>query len=157
MHATDSSVARIAAAMTQLDRVTFDQGGSLGFDEQDFPIGVGPSRLVDTPAMLARLLDDDPDESTIYLPVAPFSYPAEYYTVVLDRREEPGSSFERGLLALLRLLISWIFEPSIGDTAQKPFVLARADMDIQNFLVDDNGILRAIIDWDGVFCAPHTL
>ena len=151
------SLQDIAAAMVQLDKFTFDKAGSLVFNDQQTPIDVGPMRFVNTPAMLDRLQCEDPDESTIYLEAGPFSAPKEYYSVILSYRGEQSSSFERGLLSFLRLAISCIPEPAPTNKSQKPFVLAHPDMDIQNFLVDDEGALQAIIDWDGVGCVPHTL
>ncbi|RJE26840.1 Phosphotransferase enzyme family [Aspergillus sclerotialis] len=140
----------IAIAMVQLDKFSFDKAGSLIFNDQNSPTDVGPMRFVGTPAMLDRSQCEDPDESTIYLETGPFSDPKEYYRVILDQRGEQSSSFESGLLSFLRLAISWIPEPVPTKKNQKPFVLAHPDMDIQNFLVNDEGALQAIIDWDGV-------
>ncbi|KAE8353053.1 hypothetical protein BDV28DRAFT_133924 [Aspergillus coremiiformis] len=144
----------IAGAMVQLDKFSFNQGGSLHFDDRGFPLGIGSFRLVDNAAILERSKDGDHDESTIFLEAGPFSNTKEYYTALLDHRKETKSTVQKGTIELLRLFIDWIPEP--GDK-QEAFVLAHPDFDIQNFLVSEDGALQAIIDWDGVSAVPRSV
>ncbi|KAE8307742.1 hypothetical protein BDV41DRAFT_568800 [Aspergillus transmontanensis] len=144
----------LAAAMAQLDRFSFSTGGSMAFDDQGYPSGIGPLRLVDTATMRERLRARDPDQSTVYLETEPFSKTKEYYTALLDHRRQPDTSFEKGVLGLLRLFIDWISEPSDERGA---FVLAHPDLDVQNVLVSQDGVLQAIIDWDGVGAVPRSV
>ena len=52
----------IASAMVQLGRFTFEQGGSLLFDEELNPVGTGSYRVVDDLAMLDRAFNNDNDD-----------------------------------------------------------------------------------------------
>lgn len=143
----------IASAMVQLGKFAFRTGGRLLFGSDGNPSGVGPMRQVDHRAMLDRwFVHQDPDDDPIYVECPASSDPKAYYTVMLDMHpeEEP---VHKGLVMLLRQLISWIPEPGEID----PFVLAHPDFDIQNFIVSDDGSLVGIIDWDGVAAVPRTL
>ncbi|QMW47593.1 hypothetical protein G4B11_011072 [Aspergillus flavus] len=144
----------LAAAMAQLDRFSFSTGGSMAFDDQGYPSGIGPLRLVDTATMRERLRARDPDQSTVYLEMGPFSKTKEYYTALLDHRRQPDMTFEKGVLGLLRLFIDCIPEPS---DERGTFVLAHPDLDVQNVLVSRDGALQAIIDWDGVGAVPRSV
>ncbi|KAE8149471.1 kinase-like domain-containing protein [Aspergillus avenaceus] len=141
----------LAAAMAQLNRFSFNQGGSLVFDDRGCLEGVGPLRQVDRVAMLERYGDND--DSTVYLETGPFSHPEEYYTALLGCQCRPETSLDVGMLKLLRTLISWIPERD-GENA---FVLAHADYNFQNVLVSEDGALQAIIDWDGVGAVPRSV
>ncbi|KAE8393265.1 hypothetical protein BDV23DRAFT_180865 [Aspergillus alliaceus] len=144
----------LAAAMVQLGKFSFSQGGLLDFDDDGLPLGMDPFRLVNNAAMLERSRDGYLDGSTIYLETGPFAKPKAYYTAILDSRREPNSTIETGLVILLRLFIDWITEPSDG---QEAFILAHPDFEMQNVLVSEDGQLQSIIDWDGVSAVPRTL
>ncbi|KAK4992152.1 hypothetical protein LTR50_001330 [Elasticomyces elasticus] len=140
--------------MIQLDRFSFDRGGSILFDEHEKPVSIGPTRHVDNQAMLERLDDDNPNEIAIYTELGQYTDPKSFYTSVLDRRPEPPTVDGKGARKLLRLFLDWIPEPTDGREA---FVLAHPDFDIQNFIVSEEGELRGIIDWDGVAAVPRSL
>jgi len=143
----------IASAMVQLERFSFPTGGRLLFGSDGSLSGIGPMRQVDHKAMLDRwLVHKDPDDDLIDAELAPTSDPKAYSTSMLDRHPEQ-SSVSKGLEMLLRQLIGWIPEPDEMD----PFVLAHPDIDIQNFIVSENGDLRGLIDWDGVVAVPRTV
>ncbi|KAJ5245120.1 hypothetical protein N7489_005216 [Penicillium chrysogenum] len=143
----------IASAMVQLDRFSFRTGGRLLFRNDGNPSHIGSMRRVDHKAMLDRwFVHKDPDDDPIYIEYAASSDPKAYYTFMLDIHPE-RNKVPRGLVMLLRQLISWISEPSSMD----PFVLAHPDLDIQNFIVSEEGELRGVIDWDGIAAMPRTL
>ncbi|KAJ2984770.1 hypothetical protein NUW58_g5889 [Xylaria curta] len=143
----------IASAMTQLGSFSFRTSGSPIFASDGSPLGTGPARRVNQKAMLDRwFVHQDPADDPIYATYAASSDPKAYYTFMLDLHPEENS-FQKGLVALLRQLISWIPEPSGADR----FVLTHPDFDIQNFIVSEDGDLRGIIDWDGVAAVPRTL
>lgn len=144
----------IAASMIQLDKYSFDKGGSLVFNQQDQLSGIGSIQFTDSVAMLERLKNDDPDESPVYIKAGPFLEPKTYYTTRLDHRGKQDTSFETGAIQLLQMFFDSMQEPCDG---RKPFVLAHPDFDIQNFIVSEEGELRAIIDWDGVSSVPRTV
>ncbi|CAG8098334.1 unnamed protein product [Penicillium olsonii] len=148
------SLQDIAASMIQLDKYSFDKGGSLVFDKQDQLYDIGSMRFTDSAAMLKRLINNDPDDSPIYIEAGPFSDPKAYYTCRLDNRGEQGTTFETGELHLLRMFFDSMEKPCDG---RKPFVLEHPDFDIQNFIVSEEGELLGIIDWDGVCSVPRTV
>lgn len=55
----------------------------------------------------------------------------------------------------LRLFIHWAHEST--DKTGQQFVLTHPDFDVQNLLVEDDGTLCGIIDWDGVAAVPHAI
>ncbi|KAI1735056.1 hypothetical protein F4680DRAFT_461952 [Xylaria scruposa] len=143
----------IASAMIQLGSFSFRTSGSLIFSSDGSPLGSGPVRRVDQKAMLDRwFVHQDPADDPIYASHAASSDPKAYYTFMVDLHPEE-KLFQKGLVALLRQLISWIPEPSGTDR----FVLTHPDFDIQNFIVSEGGDLRGIIDWDGVAAVPRTI
>lgn len=148
------SLQNIAASMIQLGKYSFGKGGSLIFDKQDQLSEIGSMHFTDSAAMLKRLINNDPDESPVYIEAGPFSDPKAYYTCRLDHRGEQDKTFETGELKLLQMFFDSMQEPCDG---QKPFVLAHPDFDIQNFLVSEDGELLGIIDWDGVCSVPRTV
>ncbi|RDL41621.1 uncharacterized protein BP5553_01600 [Venustampulla echinocandica] len=144
----------LAAAMIQLDRFSFDQGGSINFDEHGQPARISPSRHVDNQAMLDRLYTDDQDEMAVYVELGPFTDPRSFYTAFLDCRHEPRTISSKGELELLRLFLHWVPEPM---DERKKFVLTHPDFDIQNVIVSEDGGLQGLIDWDGVCAVPRSL
>ncbi|KAI0196595.1 hypothetical protein EV127DRAFT_417022 [Xylaria flabelliformis] len=143
----------IASAMIQLGNFSFRTSGSLIFASDGSPLGTGPLRRVDQKAILDRwLVHQDPADDPIYASQAASSDPKAYYTFMVDLHP-PEKSFQKGLVALLRQLISWLPEPSGTDR----FVLTHPDFDIQNVIVSEDGDLRGIIDWDGVGAVPRTI
>ncbi|CAG8930125.1 unnamed protein product [Penicillium salamii] len=144
----------IAASMIQLDKFSFDKGGSLIFDQQDQLSGIGSLNPVDSADMHERLINEDPDESPIIIEQEPFSDPKAYYTSQLDLRGKKDDSFNTGATQFLRMFFELMKEPCDG---RKPFVVAHPDFDIQNIIVSEDGELLGIIDWDGVSSVPRTV
>lgn len=148
----------IAAAMVQLSKFTFDCGGSLRFDSDGQPVDVAGAKVpdflaeLDTMQGLMTLGEDCP-----YCEKGPIADPASSFLHTLDRRgfREKDGPYDRGIQELLRLLTEWILE-NADDTAKNgpQFVLAHPDFALQNFLVEDDGTLCGIIDWDGVAAVP---
>ncbi|KAB8356386.1 hypothetical protein FH972_023969 [Carpinus fangiana] len=147
----------VASAMTQLSNFIFQCGGSIVFGADGAPSEVGPMRVVDSHAMIARLDadDDDEDDSPIYAEVGPFQDYRSYYAAGLARWPEPRVDWQKGDLALLKLFLDWI--PEFDDSMGASFVLTHPDFDIQNILVSKDGHVKAIIDWDGVCAVPRTV
>lgn len=95
---------RFAAAMKQLGGFSFDKRGSLIFDDQNRPRGIGPTPIVDFPAMIGRLENGIDDDMFIYRELGPFSDTKEYYTAFLDDKKEPETDLGRGAIKLVRML-----------------------------------------------------
>ncbi|KAJ2902126.1 hypothetical protein MKZ38_001035 [Zalerion maritima] len=108
----------ISSAMLQLDKFSFPTSGRPLFGGEGNLSGVGNMRLPDHEAMLDRwFINEDPSDDPIYVEGAPSRDPKAYYTHMLDIHptQEP---FPKGVMMLLRELISWIpSEGGIGDHA----------------------------------------
>ena len=151
------SLQGIAEAMTQLNALAFDQGGSLLFDPKGNVAGIGTSNVVDLEKQLANMRSTDYDNTMAFCQRGPFTNPRSYLLSLLDARQGKGErcEVEQGAHKLLRLFIEW----SITDksTEEKPFVLAHADLDNQNILVNNDGSLAGIIDWDWIGAVPRCI
>ena len=145
----------IAEAMTQLNSFTFNQGGSLLFNTRGNVAGIGSSNVVDDETQYAKMHSKDYDNTMAFCQHGPFTDPSSYLPSLLDAREGKGErcEVEEGAHKLLRLFIEW--SVAAGKTEEKPFVLAHADLDYQNILVNNDGSLAGIIDWDGVAAVPR--
>ncbi|KAJ9483752.1 hypothetical protein VN97_g9642 [Penicillium thymicola] len=119
----------IAAAYLQLGKYTFNEPKFLRFDDQDCLIGVVP-------------VEDDP-----------FSGLKVDYTSLLDGWGKDEFELQRELLKLLRMFADWTPEPIAG----KSFVMAHPNPNIFNFLVSDDGSVRAILDWHNAQAEPPSI
>lgn len=139
----------LAAAVVQLNRFAYGQGGRLLFDKGN-PTSVGSMRKLDMSSILNQ---GDADESFIFCELGPFTDSKAFLLCMLDRRLPPPDQFGQGIYKLLRLFIDWF--PSAENTLEPEFVLSHPDFDIQNILVSPEGELRGVIDWDGVGTVPR--
>ena len=149
----------IAEAMAQLNTLTFSQGGSLLFDEEGSVVGIGSSKVVDFETQLAKMRSTDYDNTLAFCQIGSFSDPRSYLLSLVDAREGncKRGIVEQGAYKLLRLLIEWCLIEDISSGQEKPFVLAHPDLDGQNIIVNDDGSLAGIIDWDGSAAVPHCI
>ena len=137
----------VAEAMVQLNKLTFNIGGSLSFSKSgkavDWPASHDPVDPETTPYCEQRSTDD----------------PKAFMLALADRAEASlkHSDYEPGLFKLLRILIDWHSECENKEGLDPKFVLAHPDFDSQNTLVDEDGSLRAIIDWGGVPVVSHSV
>lgn len=144
----------LAKAMVQLSKYTFDNGGSLLFDEKGNVIGRGPTKVADLPAMFDRLRQDDPDQSAAFYESGPWIHPREFFYNMMNNHRPPRDKFGQGMLKLLGLFVDWM--PYTGNGDVKPqFVLAHPDYSLQNILVSEDGRLCGLVDWDGVAAVPR--
>jgi len=151
------SLQSIAEAISQLDRFEFEEGGSLLFGANGEVAGIGPRRYADMNTayenMCARVFDGMP-----FCDMGPFQDVKGSFLSQLNQRNTKRNTikFARGANLLLRQLIDW----SLTDTSisnKKPFVLAHPDFDTQNILVDEEGNVTGIIDWDWVAAVPRSV
>ncbi|KAJ5192145.1 Aminoglycoside phosphotransferase [Penicillium cf. viridicatum] len=119
----------IAAAYLQLAKYTLNKNKPLRFDDQDRLIGVVPVK-------------EDP-----------FSGLKVAYTSRLDRWGKDEFVLQKELLKLLRMFADWTPEPIAG----KSFVVTHPNPNIFNFLVSDDGSVRAILDWHGAEAEPPSI
>ena len=148
----------IAEAMTQLNALTFHQGGSLLFDDEGNVSGMRSLNMLDLETQYAKLRSPDYDDSLAFCQIGPFSDPKSHLLSLLGTNEgnSERSTVMQGACKLLRLFIEWsIMRTENG--REKPFVLAHPDLDSQNIFVDDDGSLTGIIDFDWIAAVPHCI
>ncbi|KAJ8606429.1 hypothetical protein MRB53_040943 [Persea americana] len=140
--------------MVQLAQFQFDKGGMIEFSGASNEPQVGMYRRLDHFVLTKRFLDGDDDETLVYTTTPACADTQAFYTAGLDScgPREPG--YVRGSDTLMRRLIALLPEPKDD---RKAFVMIHPDFDIQNFLVEEDGSLVAIIDWDGVRSVPQSL
>lgn len=119
----------IAAAYHQLGKYTFNEDGPLRFDDQDRLIGVVPVK-------------EDP-----------FSGLKAAFTYHLDRWGKDEFILQNELLKLLRMFADWTPESIAG----KSFVMTHPNRNIFNFIVSDDGSVRAILDWHSTLARPPSV
>ncbi|CAI7629961.1 unnamed protein product [Penicillium glandicola] len=104
------------------------------------------TRCLQDIAAAAALRFDDQDCIIGVVPVNndPFSGLKDTCTFRLNRWGEQQDAFSSGCLKLFRMSVDWIPE-STGES----FVLSHPNPNIFNFLVAEDGSVRAILDWHG--------
>ncbi|KAB8338996.1 hypothetical protein FH972_021935 [Carpinus fangiana] len=147
----------VASAMIQLSQFSFPRCGSVFFDDAGEASDIGPFRVVDSHAIFARLdaNGENCDNSPIFAEIGPLDTHKSYFQNGLARRPEPNTDWQRGDLAVVKLLLESVPEPDVS--TRIPFVLTHPDFDIQNVLVSKDGHVKAFIDWDEVCAVPHLL
>ena len=101
---------------------------------------------------LTTMADDFP-----YCEKGPITDPTSSFIFMLERRgsRKTDGAYSRGIDQALRLFVEWTLEKADNTNKKGPqFVLTHPDFAFQNFLVDDDGTLCGIIDWDGVAAVP---
>ena len=143
----------LAEAMADLSTLTFPQGGALQFDANGEYIGIGGTRVIDLHAMFTS---DEPGSHVVFTAKGPTNNPQFDLLTMLRKRDAPQNetALERGQFQALKLFATWAMEDRNYDGVDD-FVLAHPDLDTQNILVQNDGTLCGIIDWDGVAAVPH--
>lgn len=145
----------LAAAMVQLNKFTFSQGGSPVFSKENEIVGFGPTRFPDFPKALEFMHDDKAEEAMFFCEHESYSDLRSELHAMAIRHDVSICKLGRGIRGLLHLFIDWI--PCQPGSGKKEFVLAHPDLDQQNVLVSEEGDICGIIDWDGVSSVPHFL
>ena len=141
----------VAKAMQQLGKFTYGLCGAPEYSGGGNLSNVGPLRIPDADAMLQKMGSDDVDNSPAFCEIGPFTDAQQYLLSELERRQWPQDQYSQGLYKLVRLFIKWL----PPDPRTPPFVLMHDDLDIQNVIVQADGSLAAIIDWDGIAAVPR--
>lgn len=151
------ALSTIAAAMVQLNKFTTHHGGSLRFDSNGQPVGVAGAKIFDATTFFDIVDQGFRPEHDLWCENGPTNDPSSYLLFTMNRRgyKNEDSAFSRGVHDSARLFTQWALESSskLGNKGQE-FVLAHPDFDLQNMLVDDEGTLCGILDWDGVAAVP---
>ena len=149
-----------AEAMSQLAKFQFSQTGSVLFDDTLTITGIGDCTIPDEWANLRNFsldVDAGPQSRTI----GPFQNSQDYFLSLLPTESTSNDPFSVGIHKLLQMMIRCL-PPSIQSLEistnpiklEETFVLHHPDTDSQNFLVDRDGTLTGILDWDGVHVGP---
>ena len=151
----------IAMAMVQLSPFTTYYGGSLRFSSDGSPVTVAGAKVPDWLAEQEVMQGIKAmDETRPYCAKGPIADPASSFLFMLNRRgvREQDAAFDRGIHEAVRLFTQWTLEKSgVVHDQEQQFVLAHPDFALQNFLVEDDGTLCGIIDWDGVAAVPTSV
>ena len=126
---------QIAKWMTELFAFKFDQIGRLDWDETS-----GTHRVVPFSEL---------EERDTAVPDGPFDTAYSYLTSLLSNK---GRVSGFPVPALFQLFISTLPDRTLDGP---PFVLFHPDFDSQNVLVDDDGAITGIINWDNVYIGPR--
>ncbi|KAI0532487.1 hypothetical protein GGR58DRAFT_177739 [Xylaria digitata] len=171
----------VARIMLKLGKFEFDTGGALVFDRSHGELvrtATGPLFEKDVKAMILRwFVDEDCESTPLYCRTGPWERTSDVYTALLDAWP-PATVSERGVDALLRLLLGLVREPgergpsterhpsSIGArrkegseaTRRKKFVLTHPDLSMRHILIAEDGTtIKAILGWDGARAAPRSI
>jgi hypothetical protein len=142
----------LARAMTEIQRLSFEKIGMPEISEEG-TISVGPSYTWND--------EEDPDEATER---PAFSTTRMYAAVSLatnfgvDPNRGPETTYRRssGIRHILNIVFSQpVFEETLSD--RETFTIHHNDLDLQNILVDEEGNVTGIIDWDKAFAAPRCI
>ena len=144
-----------AMAMAQLQSLKFDWIGSLQLndDPEDISLGIGPCYEWNLPSRHAELQGQDPDIKEF----GPFRTTTEYLNNLHDSQERDPHPVAVGCRELLTRMIASLplsVENTHDGGNDETFVLTAPDFDSQNFMVDEQGNLTGIIDWDHVQTMP---
>jgi len=152
------SLHTIAVAMSALSELQFERSGSLRFDSDGNFVDTGNAKACDYHAMLDRYgnIGDD-NEDDIYHAKAPTH---DMLSSLLSKLNNHGTkssdkALDRGVHECIRGFTGWALDYTKLD--EQKFTLAHPDFDFQNMLVEDDGTLCGIIDWDGVAAVPHSV
>ena len=85
--------------------------------------------------------------------IGPFQSMEDCMLSMLDTHTVPDNDICQGEHQLLRLFLQWVSQR----VSEDGFVFAHPDFDMQNVLVDENGNVTALVDWEGVITVPRQL
>ncbi|PWY88542.1 hypothetical protein BO70DRAFT_385684 [Aspergillus heteromorphus CBS 117.55] len=143
----------VAAAFVQLDKFSFDQGGSLVFDGEDSEPDIDVYSAPINPCPCHSQPDDD--ELADMDGFGPISDTKEYFTIVGDwRMERSLSTLLTGEMDFLKMLVDQIPEPNDG---RKPFVLDNRHLGLWSMIVSDDGAVQAFPYWSEPVAVPRCI
>ena len=145
----------IVNAIVQLSRISYEKSGVLVFDRNGCVTEVSPARTVDYAADHTRAKKMEPRVATMYRQMRPCRDAKPYSVRRLALDKASITVEKRGQTKLLRHFIDWFLEEE--DSARKDFVLSHPDLNWQNVVVGEDGLLHALISWDGVAIVPSSI
>ena len=142
----------LARTMTEIQKLSFDKIGMPEISQDGQTISVGPSYT---------WREEDLDKATER---RPFSTTRMYAAVALAKNFKVNPHAEWNAANYrndgIRDILDIIFSQPVftqGSTSPETFTIHHNDLDFQNILVDDEGNVTGIIDWDKAFAAPRCI
>jgi len=157
----------LASAMVQLQTLEFDSIGIPVLDrpEDAQPSSIGPAWRWHSKLMMQKLNPIGPFKSSKQFFDAGLVASWDENVIVSEDRMRDYVAGLAGTEKLLKIILdsppfatfkeSLSFSFSNQKLERKPFVLRHDDLDLQNIMVDDDGNLTGIIDWDGCMTVPR--
>ena len=104
-----------------------------------------------------EMKDDDPNP-VFFCESGPFASTAEYLKALVERQGFTGTKASRlGERRMLDIIIEAIDMAEKQKNSTPEFVITHTDLDTQNILIDEDGTLTGILDWDGIRTGPWQL
>lgn len=136
----------LAAAVVQLDKFRFAACGMPLFDETGKIRAVGPAVFTEC---------DEGGHAPPLVEAGPFEEVQHFLDWKIDRfAKHTSDEFEREFVASFRLFTTWVQEAT---KQPESFVLAHRDLGPQNILVNEEGRMCGIIDWEMAAILPECL
>ena len=142
----------LARTMTEVQKVSFDKIGMPQISEDGQTISVGPSYT---------WLEDNQDEAAER---RASSTTRMYANVGLAKNFKVDPRAKQDIAHLrnagIRKVLNIIFSQSVfneSSSGPESFTIHHNDLDLQNILVDEEGNVTGIIDWDKAFAAPRCI
>jgi hypothetical protein len=135
----------LARIMSEIQALSFDKGGMAIFAD-----GAAPT--------FGPMYTWGPDSSNKARKHTAFRSTQEYFFLgmvrLLSRLTAESPPSEDGCQQFFHILMNQaVFKPAAPET----FTIHHNDLDLQNILVDDDGNVTGIIDWDAAFIAPRCM
>ncbi|KAF8904709.1 kinase-like domain-containing protein [Gymnopilus junonius] len=95
---------------------------------------------------------EEHSEDVMFSDIGPFDHTRDFLSALEKDSipDRPLDDFARGQRELLKIMID-----SIPVVEHEKFVLVHPDFDSQNFLVNEEGTVTGVLDWDGVSTYPR--
>ena len=135
---------QIARWMVELSTLEFDKIGCLDWDDT-----ARLHHVVPFPDSSAFFVGVPSEEKYDEGPTGPFDTAHSFLSFLLSTRRRIADS---PMLAVLQVFLSALPDNTLDGP---PFVLYHPDLDSKNVLVNEDGVIIGIIDWDNVHIGPR--
>lgn len=145
----------VAKAMSQLQKLQFNEMGSLQFNpesSEDRPT-IGPCYRWDPDVST----EDDCKHKTRVAEFGPFKTSKSYFKHCIDHHsdKQKTATFARGARVLIEMMVKYLPPRKTNMSASETFVLAAPDFESQNIMIDEQGNVTGLIDWEHVQTMPR--
>lgn len=158
----------LAEQMVKLQRLKFDKIGMAKIQYphdvthnssgtcEEFPSTVGPAYYWPCTSDITRVVERGPFPATQDF-IQPGFQALFDLDMLCEKYPEPDEEFY-ALLGVGKIMKA-VFDTAAfnPDGTDETFVIRHDDLNFQNILVDENGNVTGIIDWDGAFVAPRCI